>query len=168
MTEDLHGISGNDGRAQQKHMSDTQDVCESKVHMQRSAAPADYVEDPFAYANNTADESSVPYVRPTKPHHTQEAINDLQEDEVDNLDVTGIDSRTIKSSSLKRRQRRISRKDAEILNKSQYGHYLEIPRNKRSIFQPQQRIQQQRMNKLLFLSALIVVAIVIVLFYIIH
>lgn len=168
MTEDLHGISGNDNRAQQKHMSDTQDVCESKDHMQRSAATADYVEDPFAYANNTADESSVPYVRPPKPHHTQEAINDLQEDEVDNLDVTGIDSRAIKSSSLKRRQRRISRKDAEILNKSQYGHYLEIPRNRRSIFQPQQRIQQQRMNKLLFLSALIVVAIIVVLFYIIR
>ena len=168
MAEDLHDISGNDGRAQQKHMSDTQDICESKVDMQRSTATADYVEDPFAYANNTADESSVPYVRPTKPHHTQEAINDLQEDEVDNLDVTGIDSRTIKSSSLKRRQRRISRKDAEILNKSQYGHYLEIPRNRRSIFQPQQRIQQQRMNKLLFLSALIVVAIIVVLFYIIR
>lgn len=163
MTEDLHDISGNDGRAQQKHMSDTQDVCESKDHVQRSAATADYVEDPFAYTNNTTDESSVPYVRPTKPHHTQEAINDLQEDEVDNLDVTGIDSRAIKSSSLKRRQRRISRKDAEILNKSQYGHYLEIPRNRRSIFQP-----QQRMNKLLFLSALIVVAIIIVLFYIIR
>lgn len=168
MTEHLHGISGSDNRAQQKHMSSAQDVCESKEPMQRSAATADYVEDPFAYTNNSADECPAPYVRPTKPHHTQEAINDLQEDEVDNLDVTGIDSRTIKSSSLKRRQRRISRKDAEILNKSQYGHYLEIPRNKRSIFQPQQRIQQQRMNKLLFLSALIVVAIVIVLFYIIH
>lgn len=167
MTEDLHGISGNDNRAQQTHMSSAQDICESKEPMQRNASAVNYP-DPFDYTNSTKDECPTPYVRPTKPHHTQEAINDLQEDEVDNLDVTGIDSRTIKSSSLKRHQRRISRKDADILNKSQYGHYLEIPRNKRSIFQPKQRIQQQRMNKLLFLSALIVVAIIIVLFYIIH
>lgn len=47
MTEDLHGISGNDNRAQQKHMSSAQDVCESKEPMQRSAATADYAEDPL-------------------------------------------------------------------------------------------------------------------------
>lgn len=97
------------------------------------------------------------YTRPPKARVTQEAIDDLQEDEVSRYDGANAATSPIKSSVLKHRMRRISKKDKNMLNNSQYGQYLEIPRSKKTIFQSQEQAKQARTEKALIICVVIVV-----------
>lgn len=118
--------------------------------------------------SNAAPDVSVPdgdtpkttpsyYTRPRAPRLTQEAIDDLQEDEVSVYDGANAATSPIKSSVLKRRMRRISKKDQHMLNNSQYGQYLEIPRSKKTIFQSQEQAKQARTEKILISCVIVVV-----------
>ena len=97
------------------------------------------------------------YTRPRRQRLTQEAIDDLQEDEVSVYDGANAATSPIKSSVLKRRMRRISKKDQHMLNNSQYGQYLEIPRSKKTIFQSQEQAKQARTEKILISCVIVVV-----------
>ena len=88
------------------------------------------------YNNDNDIETRTPYVRKKRPRKTQEAINDLEQDETyaqsfthdSNVTVSG---RNPLSGTVYSRSRQ---KMPQLQRDLHYGQYLEIPKGRRQIF----------------------------------
>ena len=109
------------------------------------------------------------YVRPLTYHKAQGIIDDLQlQDDVDEANVQVPSVSSVPNSQLHRRQRRISKRDETILKSSQYGQYLEIPRNKKSIFQTPEQQKKSKMQRAMLVGAVLVLILIVALSIAMH
>lgn len=119
----------------------------------------------ITYTNNPDDVSRrTPYVRKPRPRRTQEAINDLEQDETyaqgfthdSNVTVGG---RTPLSGTVYSRSRQ---KMPQLQRDLHYGQYLEIPKGRRQIFSSRERSAAIRSRAItaVIIIVLIVIAIV--------
>lgn len=93
------------------------------------------------------------YVRQRAPRRTQEAIDDLAED--DSPVSYAHESNVAVGGLVSDRSYRRARSDISRVRKSPYGQYLEVPKGRRSIFAKQERSRRRRSA----LAAILVVAI---------
>ena len=104
------------------------------------------------------------YVRPLTYHKAQGIIDDLQpQDDADEANAQVPSVSSVPNSQLHRRQRRISKRDETILKSSQYGQYLEIPRNKKSIFQTPEQQKKSKMQRAMLVGAVLVLVLIVAL-----
>ena len=109
------------------------------------------------------------YVRPLTYHKAQGIIDDLQpQDDADEANAQVPSVSSVPNSQLHRRQRRISKRDETILKSSQYGQYLEIPRNKKSIFQTPEQQKKSKMQRAMLVGAVLVLILIVVLSIAMH
>lgn len=109
------------------------------------------------------------YVRPLTYHKAQGIIDDLQpQDDADEANAQVPSVSSVPNSQLHRRQRRISKRDETILKSSQYGQYLEIPRNKKSIFQTPEQQKKSKMQRAMLVGAVLVLILIVVLSVTMH
>ncbi len=109
------------------------------------------------------------YVRPLTYHKAQGIIDDLQpQDDADEANAQVPSVSSVPNSQLHRRQRRISKRDETILKSSQYGQYLEIPRNKKSIFQTPEQQKKSKMQRAMLVGAVLVLILIVALSIAIH
>lgn len=109
------------------------------------------------------------YVRPLTYHKAQGIIDDLQpQDDADEANAQEPSVSSVPNSQLHRRQRRISKRDETILKSSQYGQYLEIPRNKKSIFQTPEQQKKSKMQRAMLVGAVLVLILIVVLSIAMH
>lgn len=109
------------------------------------------------------------YVRPLTYHKAQGIIDDLQpQDDADEANAQVPSVSSVPNSQLHRRQRRISKRDETILKSSQYGQYLEIPRNKKSIFQTPEQQKKSKMQRAMLIGAVLVLILIVALSIAIH
>ena len=109
-------------------------------------------------------ERRTPYVRKTRPRKTQEAINDLEQDETYSQGFTHdsnvtVGSRNPLSGTVYSRSRQ---KMPQLQRDLHYGQYLEIPKGKRQIFSSRERSAAIRSRAITaaILVVLIIIAIV--------
>jgi hypothetical protein len=125
--------------------------------------------DSSAYADETSGLSSAApkqqqpaYTRPRKQRRAQGTINDLDQDSAfpsdgsyahdSNFAVGG-------TTPFAGRQYRRSRSDIDKLQRdSQYGHYLQIPKGKRSIFVSRERTRRRNA----MIAVVVIVALIII------
>ena len=113
--------------------------------------------------DRNADEISrrTPYVRKPRPRRTQEAINDLEQDEsyaqgfTHDSNVT-VSSRNPLSGTVYSRSRQ---KMPQLQRDLHYGQYLEIPKGRRQIFSSRERSAAIRSRAI---TAVIVVILIVV------
>ena len=106
-------------------------------------------------------ENRTPYVRRTRTRITQEAINDLEQDETyaqgfthdSNVTVSG---RNPLSGTVYSRSRQ---KMPQLQRDLHYGQYLEIPKGKRQIFSSRERSAAIKTRAL---TAIIVIVLIVV------
>lgn len=111
----------------------------------------------------------VRYVRPLTYHKAQGIIDDLQpKDDADEANAQVPSVSSVPNSQLHRRQRRISKRDETILKSSQYGQYLEIPRNKKSIFQTPEQQKKSKMQRAMLVGAVLVLILIVALSIAMH
>lgn len=109
------------------------------------------------------------YVRPLTYHKAQGIIDDLQpQDDADEANTQVPSVSSVPNSQLHRRQRRISKRDETILKSSQYGQYLEIPRNKKSIFQTPEQQKKSKMQRAMLVGAVLVLVLIVALSIAMH
>lgn len=109
------------------------------------------------------------YVRPLTYHKAQGIIDDLQpQDDADEANTQVPSVSSVPNSQLHRRQRRISKRDETILKSSQYGQYLEIPRNKKSIFQTPEQQKKSKMQRAMLVGAVLVLILIVALSIAMH
>lgn len=109
------------------------------------------------------------YVRPLTYHKAQGIIDDLQpQDDADEANAQVPSVSSVPNSQLHRRQRRISKRDETILKSSQYGQYLEIPRNKKSIFQTPEQQKKSKMQRAMLVGAVLVLILIVALSITMH
>lgn len=109
------------------------------------------------------------YVRPLAYHKAQGIIDDLQpQDDADEANAQVPSVSSVPNSQLHRRQRRISKRDETILKSSQYGQYLEIPRNKKSIFQTPEQQKKSKMQRAMLVGAVLVLILIVALSIAMH
>lgn len=109
------------------------------------------------------------YVRPLTYHKAQGIIDDLQpQDDADEANAQVPSVSSVPNSQLHRRQRRISKRDKTILKSSQYGQYLEIPRNKKSIFQTPEQQKKSKMQRAMLVGAVLVLILIVALSIAMH
>lgn len=109
------------------------------------------------------------YVRPLTYHKAQGIIDDLQpQDDADEANAQIPSVSSVPNSQLHRRQRRISKRDETILKSSQYGQYLEIPRNKKSIFQTPEQQKKSKMQRAMLVGAVLVLILIVALSIAMH
>lgn len=109
------------------------------------------------------------YVRPLTYHKAQGIIDDLQpQDDADEANAQVPSVSSVPNSQLHRRQRRISKRDETILKSSQYGQYLEIPRNKKSIFQTPEQQKKSKMQRAMLVGAVLVLVLIVALSIAMH
>lgn len=109
------------------------------------------------------------YVRPLTYHKAQGIIDDLQpQDDADEANAQVPSVSSVPNSQLHRRQRRISKRDETILKSSQYGQYLEIPRNKKSIFQTPEQQKKSKMQRAMLVGAVLVLILIVALSIAMH
>lgn len=109
------------------------------------------------------------YVRPLTYHKAQGIIDDLQpQDDADEANAQVPSVSSVPNSQLHRRQRRISKRDETILKSSQYGQYLEIPRNKKSIFQTPEQQKKSKMQRAMLAGAVLVLILIVALSIAMH
>lgn len=109
------------------------------------------------------------YVRPLTYHKAQGIIDDLQpQDDADEANAQAPSVSSVPNSQLHRRQRRISKRDETILKSSQYGQYLEIPRNKKSIFQTPEQQKKSKMQRAMLVGAVLVLILIVALSIAMH
>ena len=114
-------------------------------------------------AETTAPQQRTPYVRQRTPRRTQEAINDLAED--DNPIEYAHESNVAVGGMLGDRKYRRARSEITQFQKNnRYGQYLEIPKGRRSIFAKRERSRRRQGA----LAAVIVVAILAAVAYIVY
>ena len=113
------------------------------------------------YNNDNDIETRTPYVRKKRPRKTQEAINDLEQDETyaqsfthdSNVTVSG---RNPLSGTVYSRSRQ---KMPQLQRDLHYGQYLEIPKGRRQIFSSRERSAAIKSRAVT--AAIIVVLIII-------
>lgn len=119
----------------------------------------------ITYSNEASNiEQRTPYIRKTRPRKTQEAINDLEQDETyaqgftHDSNVT-VGSRNPLSGTVYSRSRQ---KMPQLQRDLHYGQYLEIPKGKRQIFSSRERSAAIRSRAITaaILVVLIIIAIV--------
>lgn len=109
------------------------------------------------------------YVRPLTYHKAQGIIDDLQpQNDADEANTQVPSVSSVQNSQLHRRQRRISKRDETILKSSQYGQYLEIPRNKKSIFQTPEQQKKSKMQRAMLVGAVLVLILIVALSIAMH
>ena len=120
------------------------------------------MDDNYIIYNNDNDiETRTPYVRKKRPRKTQEAINDLEQDETyaqsfthdSNVTVSG---RNPLSGTVYSRSRQ---KMPQLQRDLHYGQYLEIPKGRRQIFSSRERSAAIKSRAVT--AAIIVVLIII-------
>lgn len=123
--------------------------------------------DDFEYMRDeepTSNNQRTPYVRRPRPRKTQEAINDLEQDESYAQGFTHDSNVTVKSRNpLSGTVYSRSRGSMPQLQRSlHYGQYLEIPKGKRQIFSSRERSAaiKSRAVTAIIVIILIVVAII--------
>lgn len=118
-----------------------------------------------APAPQVATEAPAPrtsYVRKRAPRRTQEAIDDLAED--DNPVEYSHESNIAVGGMIADRKYRRARSDiAQIQKNSRYGQYLEIPKGRRSIFAKRERSRRRKSA----LAAIVVVGILAAVAYVV-
>lgn len=105
-----------------------------------------------------------PYVRKPRPRKTQEAINDLEQDETyaqgfthdSNVTVSG---RNPLSGTVYSRSRQ---KMPQLQRDLHYGQYLEIPKGRRQIFSSRERSAAIKSRAI---TAIIVIILIVVAFF---
>ena len=118
---------------------------------------------------NEMPQRHVRYVRPLTYHKAQGIIDDLQpQDDADEANAQVPSVSSVPNSQLHRRQRRISKRDETILKSSQYGQYLEIPRNKKSIFQTPEQQKKSKMQRAMLVGAVLVLILIVALSIAMH
>lgn len=106
-------------------------------------------------------EQRTPYVRKQRPRKTQEAINDLEQDETyaqgftHDSNVT-VSSRNPLSGTVYSRSRQ---KMPQLQRDLHYGQYLEIPKGRRQIFSSRERAAAVRSRAF---TAIIVIILIVV------
>lgn len=112
------------------------------------------------YSTEDAPERK-PYVPKVRPRKTQEAINDLEEDESFAAGFTHDSNITVGSRNpLSGRAYNRSRGGvAQLQRDLHYGQYLEIPKGKRQIFSSRERSQAVRSRAALAIITIILVVI---------
>ena len=111
-------------------------------------------------AAETAPRTS--YVRRRAPRRTQEAIDDLAED--DNPVEYSHESNIAVGGMIADRKYRRARSDiSQIQKNNRYGQYLEIPKGRRSIFAKRERSRRRKSA----LAAIVVVGILAIVAYIV-
>ena len=108
-------------------------------------------------------ESRVPYVRKPRPRKTQEAINDLEEDETFSAGFTHDSNVTVGSRNpLSGRAYNRSRGGvAQLQRDLHYGQYLEIPKGRRQIFSSRERHAAVRSRATIAIIMIVLVIIAI-------
>jgi hypothetical protein len=120
--------------------------------------------DDFEYKRNDDSMSHAqrtPYVRRPRPRKTQEAINDLEQDETYAQGFTHDSNVTVKSRNpLSGTVYSRSRGSMPQLQRSlHYGQYLEIPKGRRQIFSSRERSAAIKSRAL---TAIIVIILIVV------
>ena len=92
------------------------------------------------YSTNNA-ETRIPYVRRSRPRKTQEAINDIEQDETYSAGFTHDSNITVRGRNpLSGTPYNRSRANMPQLQRDlHYGQYLEIPKGRRQIFSSRER-----------------------------
>lgn len=116
----------------------------------------------YSTENSASDiQRRTPYVRKPRPRRTQEAINDLEQDEsyaqgfTHDSNVT-VSSRNPLSGTVYSRSRQ---KMPQLQRDLHYGQYLEIPKGRRQIFSSRERSAAIRSRAI---TAVIVIILIIV------
>ena len=104
-----------------------------------------------------------PYVPKTRPRRTQEAINDLAEDETFATGFTHDSNVTVGSRNpLSGRAYNRSRGGvAQLQRDLHYGQYLEIPKGKRQIFSSRERSAAVRSRAIIAIIMIVLVVIAV-------
>lgn len=111
----------------------------------------------------TTTQQRTPYVRQRTPRRTQEAIDDLAED--DNPIEYAHESNVAVGGVLGDRKYRRARSEITQFQKNnRYGQYLEIPKGRRSIFAKRERSRRRQGA----IAAVVVVAILAAVAYIVY
>lgn len=107
-----------------------------------------------------------PYVRKPRPRKTQEAINDLEQDETYAQGFTHDSNVTVRGRNpLSGTAYSRSRANMPQLQRSlHYGQYLEIPKGKRQIFSSRERSAAVRSRAIMAAIIIVLVIVAIVAF----
>lgn len=110
-----------------------------------------------AQASSSPAPKRSPYVRKRAPRRTQEAIDDLAEDD-NPIEYEHESNVTVGGGVLGDRTYRRARSEVSQLKRnSRYGQYLEVPKGRRSIFVKNERGRRRRST----LTAIVVVGILL-------
>ena len=107
------------------------------------------------------NQARTPYVRKPRPRKTQEAINDLEQDEsyaqgfTHDSNVTVRGRNPLSGTAYSRSRANMSQLQRDL----HYGQYLEIPKGKRSIFSSRERSAAIRSRAIL--AAIVIVLIIV-------
>ena len=107
------------------------------------------------------NQARTPYVRKPRPRKTQEAINDLEQDEsyaqgfTHDSNVTVRGRNPLSGTAYRRSRANMSQLQRDL----HYGQYLEIPKGKRSIFSSRERSAAIRSRAIL--AAIVIVLIIV-------
>lgn len=110
------------------------------------------------------NQARTPYVRKPRPRKTQEAINDLEQDEsyaqgfTHDSNVTVRGRNPLSGTAYSRSRANMSQLQRDL----HYGQYLEIPKGKRSIFSSRERSAAIRSRAIL--AAIVIVLIIVAIF----
>ncbi len=105
-----------------------------------------------------------PYVRRTRPRKTQEAINDLEQDETYSQGFTHDSNITVRGRNpLSGTAYSRSRANIPQLQRDlHYGQYLSIPKGKRQIFSSRERSAAIRSRAIM--AAIVIVLVIVAIF----
>lgn len=114
--------------------------------------------------NTESIENRTPYVRKPKPRKTQEAINDLEQDETyasgfthdSNITVRG--RNPLSGSAYSRSRTNMTKLQRDL----HYGQYLEIPKGRRQIFSSRERTAAIRSRAAI--AAILIVLLIVAIF----
>jgi len=114
--------------------------------------------------NTESIENRTPYVRKPKPRKTQEAINDLEQDETyasgfthdSNITVRG--RNPLSGSAYSRSRTNMTKLQRDL----HYGQYLEIPKGRRQIFSSRERSAAIRSRAAI--AAILIVLLIVAIF----
>lgn len=127
--------------------------------------PADKRPSTPAAANKQASAPPA-YVRPRKPHITQDAIDDLRQDDgfSGNSSYTHDSNITVSGTTpFAGRSYRRSRADiGKLKQDSHYGQYLQIPKGRRSIFVSRERAR--RRNSIIAMTLIVLALLAVIAF----
>ena len=121
---------------------------------------------PTPVAANRQTSAHPAYVRPRKPHITQDAIDDLSQDDGfnGNRSYTHDSNITVSGATpFAGRSYRRSRADiGKLKQDSHYAQYLQIPKGKRSIFVS--REQARRRNSIIAMALIVLALLAVIAF----